>query len=226
MRHLNKVCEKLWTSGGHFMLILITSVFLCYLPFIVEFGGITNNVQDVSLRLHLLKAIQSKAWQYSIVGTIGVSIPLAVDFMIDAVNRFSWNNVVKSAPLLPRFVLICSILIPNLICIFLANPLGRVEVMFTILSIRNNMVVYAISSLLWQEGGPSFQSKLLILSALFGSFAVIPICWDFLSSEEDGSYTYTYLDWVSISLLVMAFVTLTPLVLKQTTIVLKKGIKQ
>jgi hypothetical protein len=175
--HLN-----LWESGHYLLLINVISVFLCFLPLILPFGDIGNMRSPSSIQ-PVLDAMHSSDWKSAIVGCVGVSVPMIVEFILDAIISVREGSLNKMNAPVPRLVLICSLLIPNMLNLLVSIPMKWVELTTCLFMIRNNMMICAVFGHLWIEGGPAFQSIWFVMTDVIASTGLVLCCWAFISTS-------------------------------------------
>ena len=181
---LQKIHQMQMVTGSYFLSITLISLLLSFLPLITPFGTV-GILDDGKSREAVLNSMKSPVWRYSLVASILVSVPMAIDFVIDVIHRIR-TTPEKLFHLVPQMILIYSLMIPNMLILVVSIPMGYVE-LTTICLFMSKLIVllYGIMGNVWFVDD-IFQSKIFIFANLLFVIAVVMVCYDTMNTKEAG----------------------------------------
>ena len=189
--NLSNMHLTIWSSGHYFSLITLVFVFLSFSPLLITYLDIGHLQDEKSINV-IIVSIDSVAWHYALVANTAVSIPLAVDLLIDFAQYFMSIPTFRYEDHIPKFLLVISMVIPNLLYLTESFQSNFVELVLCISIIRLILIFNYILSHLWITGGSTFKSKWLVILHTTICLAFMFLVWDSISHQE-----VTILFWIS-----------------------------
>ena len=175
------------------MFIMVLSVLAGFLPLITDFGKI-GTIENEESRLAISDAMNSKQWQFSIVASVALAVPVVIDLTMQCIyDRMSQINNQNQA-LFPRLVLIFSLFVPNILILTVGIPLQYKELVIAIFLTRIIFLFYGVLGHLWIMGETAFRSKWFVAAFASLSIGLIFGVYDTINYEQ-----VTYLFWIAIA---------------------------
>ena len=202
------------------MIVNFVSVIFIFMPLYVHFGSI-GVLEENRERQYLLDAMNSKEWQFSLVGSIGVSVPIVIDYILDVLQPLIRGTIHTSKAQIPRLLLIISLVVPNLLQLLVSIPLQYVELTCCFFMVRNIILVNGVLGHLWIEGGSVFQLRWFIVGQIFLAQGVTMCCWDAINKTQAME-----LFWVGVGFGAIGMLIFTKFSLKWLEILRKSNIKK
>eukprot|EP01041_Mallomonas_annulata_P001193 gene1193-2321_t len=150
-------------------LIAIIGAFLCIIPLIMEYEFNNGDYEISSAPVYF--SMTSISFQFSLVASIAISIPMAIDGLLSMINS---DNEALSRGWISRALLVLTLFFPDLIILVIAIPSKDPGLMAIIFQVRAILCMYAIMSQLWEFGGFVLRCKLFFTN-LLGLFIFV-IC--------------------------------------------------
>ena len=167
----------------------IITMIMIFLPLLVHITGI-GVLENELEKSYLLSAANSKEWQYALVGSVAVSIPFAIDFLLDIMSSNIFNSSQHIESLLPKFSLIFSLMVPNLVLV-VAIPLQYVELNECLFTSCGAPLFYGMMGNMWILGGNTFKSIWFLFAEGLLLIGVVMIAWDAISTNQVSQLFWT-----------------------------------
>lgn len=180
----------LWCSSGYMLIISALSLLIGFLPIMKNFGGI-GSLEDEEQRANQLVGLHSSELRMVQVASIGLSVPVALDFFLDILHRLVHSNF-NDVAIVPRFALVCSLVVPNiLLLVFETESIETADVIF---ATRMICIWYGTLGHLWIMGGDFFKTKVFMSTYFFYSAGIVIMIYDIISKKQGG-----YLFWIAVT---------------------------
>ena len=118
----------------------------------------------------ITSSIQSEIFKKAVVGCFSISLPVALDYVLDVYLLSSKCHIQNG--FFERGLLIVALVMSNLIILNCVIPSGKPAMLFTIFHIHFIAIIVCAYSYLYKFGSPVFNRKLTIIS---GSFTCVGI---------------------------------------------------
>eukprot|EP01041_Mallomonas_annulata_P003768 gene3768-7479_t len=99
----------------------------------------------------------------ALVASVSVATPLSIDLFLDMLSVHYIPSFKARPGTSPRTVLILSLLLPDLLILCVAMPLGSVSIMICLFKIRSVLVLYGVYGHLWRMD-IFFRSRIFLIS--------------------------------------------------------------
>lgn len=159
--------------------------------------GTMSSHQNIAMEF---SRVNLDSFQLLLVLSSGVAIPLVLDFVFDLSHGLMMKSQRRIEVVFPKFVLVSSLLVPNLLILFVSLPRQKTEQFFYFHLSKLLFLFYGVYGHLWITGGTFFQSISILTSYSCMCAGVVVCTWDMNSYHQ-----FTFLYWIAFVLFVLGF---------------------
>lgn len=208
-----------WVSGHYLLMVTVLSVFLGFLPLVVNFGdiGVLKNSQQ---RTYILNSMNSTQWQFALVANVALAAPIMFDHILEEMQRQIFGTRARSEALVPHLVLTISLLLPNILLLCVCIPLEYPELVMCFHNARIGLITYGTLGHIWISGGDRFKTSNFFLGHVVLAIALIIASYDSINESQVSP-----MFWIGNCMGSLGVILITPSVLKLFKTVRTIGIR-
>ena len=161
-------------QASYVLIGIATAAGCCVTPILLGFKF--DFGRHESYNAPIIFSVKSEDFKISLVGCFSISIPIALEFILDIYLLSSKSNIRNG--FFERGLLIFVLVLSNVITLNYVIPFEDSATLFTILNIHLIAIIVCAFSYLYKFGSPVFNRKMAIISGSFSCCGII--CQQFL----------------------------------------------